>query len=245
MNKTSFQLVADMNTAFGNPQGSYAGIEVGRLRKQCLNIADEFGELMIALGADEAMINQAVHTLKDAAANHITGFFTAWAARDALCDIQVFAMGAQHFMGVDGDADMRAVVAGVMTRFVKNPDDLAATIAKHAANGITKTYTEGEYPRKILKSAEDQPDAPKGKFLKSASFQDTVFPDVFVPRVGWFVDDRAWPVCTLPQRDTPLDTKCAGTNCGATDGVSHSPECIAEHDAAVNGAVESEGGLMD
>lgn len=29
---------------------------------------------------------------------------------------------------------------------------------------------------------------------------------------------------------------CKGTNCGATDGVSHSPECHAEHDAACNGS---------
>lgn len=25
---------------------------------------------------------------------------------------------------------------------------------------------------------------------------------------------------------------CKGTNCGCTDGRSHSPECVAEHDAA-------------
>jgi hypothetical protein len=28
---------------------------------------------------------------------------------------------------------------------------------------------------------------------------------------------------------------CKGTNCGATDGISHSPECHAEHDAAISG----------
>jgi hypothetical protein len=27
----------------------------------------------------------------------------------------------------------------------------------------------------VMKSASDQPDAPKGKFLKSASYQNTVF----------------------------------------------------------------------
>ncbi|WP_186040616.1 hypothetical protein [Burkholderia gladioli] len=29
---------------------------------------------------------------------------------------------------------------------------------------------------------------------------------------------------------------CKGKNCGATDGVSHSPECLAEYEAAVSGA---------
>ncbi|WP_186269985.1 hypothetical protein [Burkholderia gladioli] len=34
---------------------------------------------------------------------------------------------------------------------------------------------------------------------------------------------------------------CKGKNCGATDGVSHSPECVAEHEAAVSGAVAADG----
>lgn len=34
---------------------------------------------------------------------------------------------------------------------------------------------------------------------------------------------------------------CKGKNCGATDGVSHSPECIAEHEAVVNGVVAADG----
>ena len=29
---------------------------------------------------------------------------------------------------------------------------------------------------------------------------------------------------------------CTGTNCGCTDGVSHSPECRAEHESIVNAA---------
>ncbi|WP_432778256.1 hypothetical protein QZL74_15585 [Burkholderia gladioli pv. alliicola] len=34
---------------------------------------------------------------------------------------------------------------------------------------------------------------------------------------------------------------CKGKNCGATDGVSHSPECLAEYEAAVTGAVAADG----
>jgi len=71
--------------------------------------------------------------------------------------------------------DMQSVIDGVMTRFVKDEDDLKATIALHAAKGTTEVYTEGEYPKMILKSAKDQPDAPKGKFLKSASYKNTQF----------------------------------------------------------------------
>ncbi|WP_186115179.1 hypothetical protein [Burkholderia gladioli] len=37
---------------------------------------------------------------------------------------------------------------------------------------------------------------------------------------------------------------CKGKNCGATDGVSHSPECLAEYEAAVTGAVAADGALL-
>lgn len=81
-------------------------------------------------------------------------------------------------LGLDADqqyADMDAVIKGVMTRFIKDDADLAATIQLHGNKGVWATRVEGEYPTAILKSTEDQPDAPKGKFLKSASYQNTVF----------------------------------------------------------------------
>ena len=141
-----------MNDAFGNPKGNPKAVDWNRLEKQCKNILDEYIELMAAIAARDLT-----------------------AVRDALGDVQVFAMGGQHFIGVDGDADMKAVVDGVMTRFIKNAEDKEATIALHAAKGVTEVYFEGEYPTMVMKSAVDQPDAPKGKFLKSASYKETVF----------------------------------------------------------------------
>lgn len=174
---TNFKSVARMNAAFGNPKGDAANIDFDRVRKQCLNIADEFGELAIALGADPDLIKAAVSNLKWVASLHSSDVDLD-KARDALCDVHVFAYGAHHLMGIDADGDMAAVVAGVMTRFVKDEADKAATIAKHAAAGVVDVYFEGEYPAMVMKSARDQPDAPKGKFLKSASYSDTVFPVV-------------------------------------------------------------------
>jgi hypothetical protein len=81
-------------------------------------------------------------------------------------------------LGLDVDqqyADMDAVIKGVMTRFVKDEADWEATVALHESKGVAFTYSEGQYPTMIVKSAQDQPDAPKGKFLKSASYQNTVF----------------------------------------------------------------------
>ncbi|WP_186142258.1 hypothetical protein [Burkholderia gladioli] len=38
---------------------------------------------------------------------------------------------------------------------------------------------------------------------------------------------------------------CKGKNCGTTDGISHSPECLAEYEAAVNGAVAADASPQD
>lgn len=151
--KSSFQQVAVMNTAFGNPKGNPANINWERLEKQCKNIKDEFNELMDAIAARD--VEQ---------------------VRDALCDVSVFALGGQHFLGVDGDADMAAVIEGVMTRFCRDQKELEETIAFWHAKGVTQVYVGGQFPRAVVKSSVDQPDAPKGKFLKSVGYTQTVFP---------------------------------------------------------------------
>ncbi len=157
--RTSFQRVADMNTAFSNPKGEFHAINGKKLLSQCKNIIKEYEELMAAFEANDVD-----------------------KIRDALCDIQVFAMGAQHFMGVDGDRDMAEVVDAVMTRFCATPAQLAATQAHYAEKGV-RFYAEGEYPQVCLKSSEDQgytpgnpnPEYPKGKFLKALGYREPVF----------------------------------------------------------------------
>lgn len=155
MSQTVNERIAEMNVAFGNPPGNPKDINFICLLTHCMNIQDEYNELMTAF------IEGSVDDI-----------------RDALCDIQVFASGAQHMLGVNADADMNAVIDGVMTRFIKDEADKVATVALHAARGVTQVYFEGEYPKKIIKSLVDQPDAPKGKFLKSASYTNTVFPTI-------------------------------------------------------------------
>lgn len=172
MNMTVFQRVAAMNVAFGNKAGNPLAMDIARVRSQCKNILDEFCELQIALGASPA----SVQSIRDAAKGlEYADQVSVDNARDALCDIQVFGNGAHHFMGYDADRDMQSVIDGVMTRFIKDEADKQATIARHAAKGVTKVYFEGEFPTMVMKSAEDQPDAPKGKFLKSASYSEPVF----------------------------------------------------------------------
>lgn len=172
---TNFQLVSQMNSAFGNPKGDPSLINWERVRNQSVNVFDEFIELQVALG----LCQEGIDALKSI--RRILAFLpyglvlNTDKVRDALCDINVFSYGAHHLMGIDADRDMESVVRGVMTRFIKDEQDKQATVARHAAKGVTDVYFEGEYPTMIMKSASDQPDAPKGKFLKSASFKEPVF----------------------------------------------------------------------
>ena len=169
---SSFERVSEMNSAFGNQKGDPTKINFERVRNQTRNILDEFCELQIALGADPASIDALRSAAKDI---KYTGQVELEHVRDGLCDIHVFAYGAHHLMGLDADVDMNCVVDGVMTRFIKDDADKQASIAKHAAKGVVDVYFEGAYPTMVMKSASDQPDAPKGKFLKSASYKEPVF----------------------------------------------------------------------
>lgn len=178
MKTTNFQRVAEMNIAFGNARGEPSSIDVPKLRSQCRNILDEYCELQIALGADPVKV--AALALAGRAIAYTKATVNVDGVRDALCDGHVFSYGAHHIMGIDADNDMDAVVDGVMTRFIKSEADREATIALHAAKGVLFVYFEGDFPKMVMKSAVDQPDAPKGKFLKSASFCETVFPKLLV-----------------------------------------------------------------
>lgn len=154
-----FEMVSRMNQAFGNPKGDPKAINWERIEKQCANIYGEYKELLEALEARDLD-----------------------AVRDALCDINVFSLGAHHLLGIDANDDMRAVIEGVMTRFCKDEEDLGDTMMKYDALAVDY-YPEGSYPTKCLKSARDQTDTngefyPKGKFLKSASFREPMFTPV-------------------------------------------------------------------
>lgn len=178
---SNFQMVSNMNMAFGNRKGHHVDFyypeALGRVRNQVWNILDEFGETLTALGYDADVVKIvlacAAKDIKAVGADDDK--CNRDKARDGLCDINVFSYGAHHIMGYDADQDMRAVIAGVMSRFIKDEADKAATIAMHARKGVTEVYFEGEFPVMVMKSACDQPDAPKGKFLKSASYKEPRF----------------------------------------------------------------------
>jgi len=172
---TNFQQVVQMNVAFGNPVGDPHNINWDAVRSQSTNILDEFCELMKALGLDEQTLSRLKEVRQELTLDRFTGQVHLKGTRDALCDVNVYSYGAHHKMGIDADRDLHSVVSAVMTRFIKDEQDKQATIALHAANDVTDVYFEGEFPTMVMKSGSDQPDAPKGKFLKSASYSEPVF----------------------------------------------------------------------
>ena len=147
---SNFRYVSLMNTAFGNCQGDPKNIDLDRIRSQSKSIGHEFAELMVALGAEADQVKALVSAID---ALKFTGTFNLEQTRDSLCDMHVFGYGAHHLMGIDADRDMKAVVDGVMTRFIKSEPDRQATIAKHAAKGVTEVFFTGEYPTMVMKSA--------------------------------------------------------------------------------------------
>jgi len=174
---TNFDLVSAMNVAFGNERGNPLAIDWSRVRSQSLNVLDEFIELMSAFGLESETMAQLKAVRKRLTADKFSPNTPDHEkVRDTLCDIHVYAYGAHHLMGINADEDTIEVVEKVMTRFIKDDADKAATQAMHAAAGVTQVSFEGEYPTMIMRSTADQPDAPVGKFMKSASFQEPVFP---------------------------------------------------------------------
>lgn len=173
--KSIFERVKEVNIAFGNPAGDPRNINWDVVRSQCKNILDEFRELQAALGADGVTLKE-LDLVRNVLATAVYEKKPVLEdVRDSLCDIAVFSTGGHHLMGIDWEADMSSVLNSLYTRFIKDDVDLENTSNYHASRGVTQIDYEGEYPMKVARSTVDQPDAPKGKFLKSASYTQPSF----------------------------------------------------------------------
>jgi hypothetical protein len=164
-----FDYVKMMNEAFGNPEGDPHAVDGMRLSRQCRNIGAEFIELMKEFGYHVELRVSGDKSDPNPDPNML-------GIRDALCDIMVFTLGAYHFMGLEADDDMDAVLDGVMTRFCSTRKEIEDTCRMYNDLGV-KYHVHGEPPTAYLKSSEDQGNEyPQGKFLKSASYRLAVFP---------------------------------------------------------------------
>ena len=153
-----FSFVSLMNTIFGNPRGNVKEPNWVAIDRQMAIIESEFNELK------DAVARRQIHGVKG--------------MRDGIADLNVTNLGMAHILGIDSDADMLEVFDSNMSKLCENESVLNASIDKYAAIGI-EVYSEGEYPRKCIKSASDQTDTngetyKKGKFLKGVLFREPV-----------------------------------------------------------------------
>lgn len=122
-------------------------------------------------------ISSQYHIIIKSAEDLVESFSTIKIDRLAndLLDIITFSTEAQIKVGANPTQDMEDVISGLFTRFCKDETELKDTLHKWQIEKGLEVYVEGEFPKAIVKSAKNQEDAPKDKFLKNVYYKDTVF----------------------------------------------------------------------
>lgn len=157
---SNFKMMAMLNNLAGN--GSNAGWEA--IEKQLKLVKDELKELSDGIDVKD------IHEL-----------------RDGIADVLVTIYGLAHRAGIDADADLLEVVLSNLTKFDPNgTDDIQRTVKKYLDIGVETVQLAnanpvGEGELLVTKSAYDQNGTdgkgyPAGKWLKSANFEEPVFP---------------------------------------------------------------------
>lgn len=156
---SNFKMMAMLNTLAGN--NSNAGWEA--IKKQLKLVQDELKELSDGIDAKD------IHEL-----------------RDGIADVLVTIYGLAHRAGIDADADLLEVVLSNLTKFdPEGTSDIQRTVKKYLDIGVETVQLVspnpvGEGELLVTKSAYDQngtdgKNYPKGKWLKSANFEEPVF----------------------------------------------------------------------
>lgn len=162
-----FKQVSHMNEVFGNQKGDYKNTDWVKLNNQCLNILDEYNELI-----DDGIKPRNIKEV-----------------RDALCDILVFTLGAYHMIGYDAEKDMTEVYNSNMSKICSTQKELDET-TKYYEDLDIKVYSRVKYNTSItlqgvfefgvVYSSIDQSDKNgkvyrANKFLKSVNWSEPVF----------------------------------------------------------------------
>lgn len=160
---TIFKEISHFNELIGNAK-SMSSAEA--LRVQLAMIKEEFEELSEAL---EIYIQSEGSYLTD--------------VRDGIADVLVTTYGLAHRIGIDADADLRAVQDSNMSKFIRGGIDRANREAREISDRLTINTIASETQPGLwaITSASDQvgydgKDYPKGKLLKPASYQQPQFP---------------------------------------------------------------------
>lgn len=184
---TNFKAVSEFNELIGNAKGAAT---VEQIEKQSDLIDSEFCELLngiMLLKSGARMLAEAITDEQlafarqsiDAAKTEI---------RDGIADVLVTTYGLAHRMGIDADADMKAVSASNFSKFYVGTQSQAESVTYALAKslGIAVIARERgpasqppvEPPKFVwaFVSADDSdPERPRGKLLKAPGYKPPVF----------------------------------------------------------------------
>lgn len=172
--KTAFEKIAHFNELIGNGRNM---AQAEQLKVQFEMIREEFEELEGVLDA-YLSFNWALCAPEergDAGEHMLTHI------RDGIADVLVTTYGLAHRLGVDADADLDAVYASNMSKFVEGEkQSYAAQIEITQRLGIATTVAKTAPGLYAITSSRDQvgkdgKQYPKGKLLKPASYREPEF----------------------------------------------------------------------
>ncbi|BAU40025.1 hypothetical protein [Ralstonia phage RSP15] len=150
-----FDEIRDFNKTFQVKEGDLKNLDWDGLERQVLILEEEFNEVK------DAIKNRDVKEL-----------------RDGTSDVIVVAVGLAYRSGIPLESDLHEVYVSNMTKTVKDVQEYKETLKKYLDIGV-HIYPEGDYPRLVVKSLQDQTGTdgkfyPKGKILKSVAFKEPV-----------------------------------------------------------------------
>lgn len=187
--QTTFEKVAQLNTAFGNPKGDLSNPNVPAIRKQAMLCLEEAVEMVEA--AYPGM--QVTWELKRGKNKAEPGpnDLDLVGLMDAQGDLTTVNDGVAHIAGFDGNAVYQAVHESNMTKFCKTKEEVYEALDWYFRNtgflpGDIAAY--GQYPFVAIKVVQDiKLDGkfyPAGKFLKNMPcFKEPDFSDLLLPKV--------------------------------------------------------------
>lgn len=182
--QTTFEKVAQLNTAFGNPKGDLSNPNVQAIRKQAMLCLEEAIEMVEAAHPGKIVKWEFTGNKLDEGV-YLPGIM------DAQGDLTTVNDGVAHIVGFDGNAVYQAVHESNMTKFCKTSEEVSAALDWYFNNtgfmpGDIAAY--GQYPFVAIKVVQDiKLDGkfyPAGKFLKNMlCFKEPDFSDLLLPKV--------------------------------------------------------------
>lgn len=177
--QTTFEKVAQLNEAFGNPKGDLSNPNVKAIRKQAMLCLEEVIEMVEAAHPGKKIMWGWNPEHDGKAGVDLVGLL------DAQGDLTTVNDGVAHVAGFDGNDVYQAVHVSNMSKFICREEDKVKALSYYYDIGFQPDdlYLSGEYPFKCIKVKRDiklnGKFYPEGKFLKNmVTFKEPDFSHV-------------------------------------------------------------------